>query len=80
MLDTGREADLEYIAKRMPHAVGSEKQALEKAVELILNENGYVRSMRESLIREMRQGRTENVKDINEQIHQMKERRNLILS
>jgi hypothetical protein len=76
MLDKGRQADLEYIAKRMPHAVGSEKQALERAVYDILNENGYTRSMRETLINEMRQGRTENVKDINEEIYKMKERRN----
>lgn len=78
-MDIGRQADLEYIAKRMPHARGSERDALERAVETIMNENGYVKSMRERLIKEMRQGRTDNVRDINEEIHKMKERGNLKL-
>lgn len=62
--------DSQAYAKRR----GSERDSLEKAVYLIMNENGYTKSMRESLIREMRQGRTDNVRDINEQIHQMKQR------
>lgn len=67
-LDIGRQADLEWLYKRRQQASGMELQHIDHSIESILNENGYVRSMRERLIKETRDGRWDNVKDINEYI------------
>jgi len=68
MLDAGRKADLEYLYRRRLQAIGSERISIDNSISSILNENGMVRSMREQLIRETKNGRWDNVKDINEYI------------
>lgn len=64
--DRGRQEDLLELSARLKHAIGSERQSIERAITCICNENGLVRSMRERLIKESRAGNTENVRDINE--------------
>lgn len=64
--DVGRQEDLLELTSRLHHAVGSERQAIERAITSICNENGLIRSMRERLIKESRAGNTENVRDISE--------------
>ena len=65
-LDAGRKADLEGLANDLTTASGSERTRIKEAMSKISNEDGYSRSMREALINETRQGRTDNVRDIRE--------------
>jgi len=67
-LDAGRIADIKELVGLLNGATGMKKRDIERTIQDILNENGYTRSMRETLIREMRQGRHDNVKDIQDQV------------
>jgi len=65
-MDPSRIEDLKELTARLKHAVGSEKQWIERTISSICNESGMVRSMRESLLKEARNGRRDNMKDIEE--------------
>jgi len=70
MTDKTRKHDLEYLHKviKNPFSSSGEKQEAEESMKKIMNESGLVRSMREKLLHEMRQGRTENVRDISDYV------------
>ena len=65
-----RQHDLEYLYGiiRNPSISSGERQSAEEAMKKILNESGLIRSMRERLLKEMRMGRTDNVRDISESV------------
>jgi len=67
-MDIGRQADLEYLTEQLKGAVGFKRRMIEENIRKICNENGLVRSMRERLIKEARNGHSANVRDINEYI------------
>lgn len=68
MPDSGRQADLDYLLKMRRSASRGQIKEIDEAIEAIANESGLIRSMRERLIKEMRAGRPENVRDIHEYI------------
>jgi CRISPR/Cas system-associated endoribonuclease Cas2 len=65
-MDQSRVYDLEELKRRWKVAGFSERRSIERIAQKISQESGFTRSMRESLIREIRQGRTQNVRDIHE--------------
>jgi hypothetical protein len=71
MTDKTRVSDLEYLQKVIenPMTPSGERKQAEEAIRKICNETGLVRSMRERLIKEMRMGRTANIRDISEYTH-----------
>ena len=62
----GREADREHLEKSLNDPNPEVRQSARESLSKISNETRAVKSMRESLIKEHRQGRVENVKDIHE--------------
>jgi len=71
MTDQTRLDDLEYLSRviRNPNTSSGERCEAEESLKKISNESGLTRSMRERLIKEMRAGRTDNVRDITEYVH-----------
>lgn len=71
MTDKTRLDDLEYLASviRNPYVSSGQRREAEESLKKISNESGLTKSMRERLIKEMRAGRTENVRDITEYVH-----------
>lgn len=71
MTDKTRLADLEYLTRVLanPYTSSGERREAEESLKKISNESGLTKSMRERLIKEMRAGRTENVRDITEYVH-----------
>lgn len=66
-MDTGRQHDLIELRHEYNRATSdSQRQKISEAARKIANESSYVRSMRESLIRETRRGNFDNAKDIKE--------------
>lgn len=72
MLDIGRKHDLEELTRELYGATGMKKRDIEESISAIMNESGYTRSMRERLIKEARDGRFDNVKDISDQVARSK--------
>lgn len=69
MLDKGRIEDLNLLKKAWLIAkTPQERELLDDVANKIINEPQWIRSARESLIREKRAGRSENVQDINHEI------------
>jgi hypothetical protein len=65
----GRETDLRDIQQQMSRTSDpSEKQRLNAAALKIANEPSHVRQMREQLIKYKRDGRDQEVRDINETV------------
>lgn len=65
MTDEGRKADLAYLKNAYQSARTHEERArIHDAAKAIVNETKTIRSMRERLIKEVRAGRVDNVKDI----------------
>lgn len=60
--------DLEQLRREYPSASPRDKRKIEAAGQKIRSETGAVRSMRASLEREHRAGRTENIKDIHQTV------------
>lgn len=78
MLDKGRIEDLNLLKKAWLIAkTPQEKQLLDDVANKIINEPQWIRSARESLIREKRAGRSENVKDINHEIKKYGDKHNI---
>lgn len=75
MLDIGRQADLKELTRELSRATGGRARDIERTIEEIMNENGFTRSMRQSLIREAKQGRFDNVKDISDQVARSRDAR-----
>lgn len=65
-MDEGRKKDLAELRERYKSAGSKERKLIEKAARKIQNETSLQRSMRESLIRDMRNGRPDNMKDTHE--------------
>lgn len=63
---SNRDADLAQLNRDIKSATGRDKREIQKAAYKIQNESGAVRSMRDALIKEHKQGRVENVKDIHD--------------
>jgi hypothetical protein len=76
MFDSGRQADIEFLTQQLKGASGSRRRDIENSIRAICNESGLVRSMREALIKETRNGRLDNVKDIHEYIKRRKKYQN----
>lgn len=70
-MDKGRLADIDYLLRviRNPNVSSGQREDAERSLRSISNESGLVKSMRERLIKEVRAGRTGNVKDIYEHVH-----------
>ena len=70
MTDKTRTSDLEYLhgVIKNPYTSSGERKEAEVSLHKIVNESGLVRSMRERLVKEMRDGNTANVRDINEYV------------
>ena len=68
MTDKTRQGDLEYLSKviKNPMKSSGERREAKISMHKIVNESGKVRSMREKLVKEMRAGNTDNVRDISE--------------
>lgn len=65
MLDKGRIEDLNLLKKAWNIArTQEERNLLDEAARKIINEPKWIRSARESLIKEKRVGTSENMKDI----------------
>jgi len=64
-MDT-RKADLDYLRQAHKIASPEAKKIIEKAGAKIRRESGEVKAMRQALLKEHRQGRTDNIKDIHE--------------
>jgi len=65
MADTGRSHDISELYRQLerePNA--STRQNIKRTIQIIKNESGLVRSMREQLIKAHRDGNVENIKDI----------------
>lgn len=78
MLDKGRIEDLNLLKKAWLIAkTPQEKQLLDDVANKIINEPQWIRSARESLIREKRAGRSENVQDINHEIKKYGDKHNI---
>lgn len=69
-MDKSRIPDLEYLEGRLknPMVSADEKEMARRGIAKIMREDKNIKSMRRSLIREVRQGRVDNIKDIHEYI------------
>lgn len=64
-----REHDLQHLREAHAHSTNKrERELIVEAGNKIKKESGLVRSMRESLLKEHRKGKTDNVKEIHEYI------------
>jgi len=70
MTDKTRVSDLEELNRIIsnPNTSSGERREAEESARKIANESGLVKSMRERLVKEMRAGRTANVRDISEYV------------
>jgi hypothetical protein len=73
-MDKGRKADIDMLKTEYGRADPKKKKEIKESVDFIRKEqsDGYKRSGRESLIREMRKGNAGNVRDISEGIMKKK--------
>jgi len=69
-MDKTRIPDIEYLLKvlRNPFTSSGEKREAQESLKKIRNESSLVKSMRQRLIYETRQGNYKNVRDINEYV------------
>ena len=75
-MDKTRQADLQQLRREYKNTRDPVmKKVIEEAGRNIRNEDGWTRNAREALLRETRKGRTQNTKDIRED---MLKRRNAI--
>lgn len=67
-MDKGRQADIEYLLRVIdnPYKSSGERQQAKESLKAIANETRLIKSMRESLIKATRAGRSEEVRDISE--------------
>lgn len=70
MINT-RKYDIEYLLGVIanPFTSSGERREAEESLRKIKNESSLIKSMRERLLKEVRAGRTANVRDINEYVH-----------
>jgi hypothetical protein len=76
IMDKTREADLADIRADYHRAPPQVREQMALAAKRIMHESPKIRSMREALVREQRNGRSDNVKDINEWVNCHPEYRN----
>lgn len=78
MADAGREADLASLRREWHQASPAQRREIERTAQVIQKEqmDNSKRSMRESLIREMRNGNAGNVRDIQEEARKKSKYRN----
>jgi len=67
-MDKSREYDLQQLRKDYKTADRYQRKLIEKAADNIRKESGLVKSMRERLIKEARNNRKDNIRDIHEYI------------
>ena len=68
-MDDGRQHDLQELNRlRQTADTPLERKRIEASIDNIRHEDGAIKSMRESLIKEIRQGNTANVRDIHEYV------------
>jgi hypothetical protein len=69
-MDKTRIPDLQYLEERLrnPMVSADEKEQARRGIAKILKESKDIRNMRTSLVREVRAGRVDNVKDIHDYI------------
>ena len=75
-MDKSRERDLEVLRQDYKRADSQTRVLIEKTAQRIRREDGKIKSMRESLIKEHRKGNTENIKDIHDIVSKNKEYQN----
>jgi len=73
-MSTGREEDIKQLYGDLSRERNPEvRRSIQHTISNIKNESGKVRSMREALIREHRNGNVQNVKDIHDFIKRKSE-------
>jgi len=73
-MNTGREEDIKQLYGDLSRERNSSiRQNIKHTISNIKNESGKVRSMREALVREHRNGNVENIKDIHDFIKRKSE-------
>jgi polyhydroxyalkanoate synthesis regulator protein len=66
MLDSGRQADIDYLKKEYRKVSPKMRRQIDMVAKKIYNESPYTRSMREALIKAVREQRRDNVDDIHD--------------
>lgn len=73
IVDDGRKTDIQELLSARQNATASEKRRIDYQVSKIKNESSKVKSMRQELVRAMRSGNAENVREINEFVARRKD-------
>lgn len=72
-MSNDRKEDLAYLQQIYKTAPPKKRQEIRQAAHLITNESRKVREMRQELIKNIREGKSENVRDIHEYVVTHKE-------
>lgn len=77
MVDTGRQADLEYLLGRAqdPTISSGERLSINRSIEKLANESLEIRHMREALIRATRNSDINEIKNIHEYVKRSQEKK-----
>lgn len=77
-MDKTREADLEHLRQEYARSKDPKERAeIARAARTIAQEPKHIRDMRYELVREMRAGRSQNVRDINEYVKKKSKYQNI---
>jgi hypothetical protein len=67
-MSDGRYYDILELKRALSHSSGKERDTILKSIDMIKQESGSIRSMRERLIRAHREGDKEEIKDIHDYV------------